>query len=68
MNGQILTKIEHLEKEIKELKMLLKKGSKKTIGKKSTLAGIWKGLKITDKELEEAKKSPFDFDVEKYVK
>ena len=40
----------------------------KKLKKKSLLMGIWKGLKISDKELTEAKKAPFDFDIEKYVR
>lgn len=67
MNGQILTRINELEKEIKVLKSLSKKEGKKS-HKKSLLIGIWKGLKIDDKDLEKAKKAPFDFDVEKYVR
>jgi len=68
MNGLVWTKLDKIEKELKEVKNLLKKGDKKTTSKKSALAGLWKGLKITDEELEEAKKAVFDFDVEKYVK
>lgn len=58
MNGQILTRINEPGKKVKE--------SKKP-QKKSLLIGIWKGLKANQKELLDAKKSPFDFDVEKYV-
>lgn len=68
MDGLVLTKLEKIEKELKEVKSLLKKESKKSTSKKSTLAGIWKGLEITDEELAEAKKAVFDFDIEKYVK
>lgn len=82
MNGQLLTKIDNLEKELKEVKKLLKEKKQKPF-KKSDLAGIWKTpkpskklsdmkglwkkLEITDEELEEAKKAVFDFDVDKYV-
>ncbi len=67
MNGQFTARINELEKEIKVLKSLVKKGSKKPKNK-SLLAGIWTGLKVTDKELEETKKAPFNFDLEKYLK
>lgn len=71
MNGQILARIEHIEQDLEEVKAILKKSADKSIlkkYKKSTLAGLWKGLKITDQELEESKKAIFDFDVDKYVK
>lgn len=55
MPGQILTKLETVEKELKEIKNLLKKKGNKTVTKKSTLAGLWKGFKISDEELEEAR-------------
>lgn len=71
MNGQLLTKIENLEKELKEVKTLLKKQGKKPTPKPakklSDMKGLWKKLEITDEELEEAKKAVFDFDVDKYV-
>lgn len=71
MNGQIMTKIENLEKELKAVKTLLKKQGKKPTPKPSKklsdMKGIWKKLEITDEELEEAKKAIFDFDVDKYV-
>ena len=72
LNNQILTKIENLEKELKEVKTLLKKEGVKSKAKKGSkslgaMMGLWKKLEITDEELEEAKKSVFDFDVEKYV-
>ncbi len=59
MNGQILTRINEPGKAIKESKKVSKEG---------LLIGIWKGLKVSDKELEEAKKAPFNFDVEKYIR
>lgn len=71
MNGQIYATIEQLEQQVKSLKKIVKqaegKKSKKA-KKKSALIGIWKGLNITDEEIEQAKKNVFDFDVEKYVK
>lgn len=67
MNGQILTRIQELETEVKILKSLAKEGTKKP-QKKNMLTGIWEGLKVSDKELKDAKKAPFDFDIEKYVK
>lgn len=70
MNGQILTRIEDLERDVKKMKNLVKKSKKqvfKSSRKLSLMKGIWKKLKITDEELEEAKKSAFNFDVEKYV-
>lgn len=66
MNGQIYTTINQLEKDIKSLKKLVKKAEKKK-AKKGLLIGLWKGLKITDEEVEQAKKDVFDFDVEKYI-
>lgn len=71
MNGQLLTKITIIEKEVKEIKSLLKgktqKSPKEASKKLDTMKGLWKKLEITDEELEEAKKAVFDFDVEKYV-
>lgn len=67
MNGQVITRISELEKEIKDLKFLVNKGNKRS-QKKSMLIGMWKGLKISNAEIENAKKAPFDFDVEKYVR
>lgn len=68
MNGQILTRINELENQLRVLKSLAKKQGKKVQRKNSLLIGSWKGLKATDKELAETKKAPFDFDVEKYVR
>lgn len=70
MNGQIYIRIEQLEKELKSLKTLVGQKNKKVKkpSKKSALIGLWKGLKITDEEIEQAKKDVFDFDVEKYVR
>ncbi len=68
MNTQIVTKIETIEKELYDLKTLLQTETIKKSYKKSNLSGLWKGLKIKDKELENAQKEIFDFDVEKYVK
>lgn len=71
MNGQLLTKIDNLEKELREIKTMLKKQAKKPTPKHSkklsAMMGLWKKLAITDEELEEAKKAVFDFDVDKYV-
>lgn len=56
-NSEILHKIESIEKEVTDLKFsVLKKlsPSKKNI---VTLKGVLKGIKITDKEIEQAKKS-----------
>lgn len=73
MNGPILSRIEHIEQDLKEVKALLKNetsahSSTKVSKKVYAMKGLWKKLKITDAELEEAKKAVFDFDVEKYVK
>lgn len=70
MNGQIYIRIEQLEKELESLKTLVEQKNKKVKKpfKKSALIGLWKGLKITDEEIEQAKKDVFDFDVEKYVR
>ncbi len=71
MNGPVLTKLENLEKELKEIKTLLKrkdkKSVKKTSKKLSDMKGLWKKLEITDEDLEEAKKAVFDFDIDRYV-
>jgi len=73
MNGQIYTTIEQLENQVKRLKALVVSTDKKNTTikkakKNSALIGIWKGIDITDEEVEQAKKDAFDFDVEKYVK
>jgi len=72
MNGQIYTTIEQLEKQVKTLKALVSSNGKKSTPKKAikkgALVGIWKGLNITEDEIEQAKKDVFDFDIEKYVK
>lgn len=65
-----LTRREDLERDVKRMKNLVKKSKKQTLKssqKLSLMKGIWKKLKITDEELEEAKKSIFNFDVEKYI-
>lgn len=49
-------KIESLEEEIKQLKS----PSKKTKQKKDPLKGIWKGLRFSNTEIEEAKKIWFN--------
>lgn len=69
MNGQIHIRIEELEKELESLKTLVGQKDKKVKKplKKSALVGLWKGLKITDQEIKQAKKDVFDFDAEKYV-
>lgn len=69
MNGQIFIRIEQLEKELESLKAVVGQNGKKIKKpfKKSALIGLWKELKITDEEIEQAKKDVFDFDVEKYV-
>jgi len=55
-NQEVLTKLEELEKEI----LKIKKGSKFKLPQKIiSLKGILKGVKITEKEIQEAKKSLF---------
>lgn len=66
MNGQFSIKINEPEKEIKLLKSKVKKEGKKN-KKTSLLIGLWKDLKVTDKELAGIKKEPLDFDIEKYL-
>ena len=55
-NQEVLTKLEKLEKEI----LKIKKGSEFKLPKKPiSLKGILKGVKITGKDIQEAKKSVF---------
>jgi len=55
-NQEILTKLEKLEKEI----LKIKKGGKFKLPKKLiSLKGILKGIKITEKDIQKAKKSLF---------
>jgi len=55
-NQEVLTKLEKLEKEI----LKIKKGSEFKLPKKSiSLKGILKGVKITEKDIQKAKKSLF---------
>lgn len=71
MNGQIYATIEQLENQVKSLKKIVKQAEKKEpkkAKKKSALIGIWKGINITDEEIEQAKRDIFHFDIEKYVK
>ncbi len=48
-------KLEHIEKDIQELKKLLKHANNKP----AKLGGILKGMEITEKDIAEAKKSLF---------
>jgi len=55
-NQRVLTKLENLEKEI----LKIKKGSEFKLSKKPiSLKGILKGVKITEKDIQRAKKSLF---------
>ncbi len=55
-NQKVLTKLEKLEKEI----LKIKKGSEFKLSKKPiSLKGFLKGVKITEKDIQEAKKSLF---------
>lgn len=55
-------KIRALEKEIKQLKGIYKK-PKRTVKKGAdNLLGLLKGIKITEKDIEDAKKSLFPYD------
>ena len=55
-NQKVLAKLEKLEKEI----LKIKKGSEFKFPKKPiSLKGILKGVKITEKDIQEAKKSLF---------
>lgn len=67
MNGQIVTKIETIEKELEELKALVKYEDKNPSKKLTTMKGIWRKLKISDKDIDDAKKSLFDYDIERHV-
>ena len=48
-------KLEHIEKDIQELKNLLKHSNKTPV----KLGGILKGMEITEEDIAEAKKSLF---------
>lgn len=61
MNGQYLTKIDVLEKELKELKKALQKKTMKPTQSLATMKSLWKKLKVSDEELDEAKRAVFDF-------
>ena len=47
-------KIEHIEKDLYNLKTMMKVKSKTV-----SIKGLWKGIKVSDEELEEAKRSIF---------
>ena len=49
-------KLEHIESDINSIRALVKGNS---FGKIVSLKGLLKGVKITDANIEEAKKSPF---------
>jgi len=54
--GYLINRIEALEKELALLKSFVKKREQKRIIK---LEGLWKGIEITEEDIEEAKKALF---------
>jgi len=54
--GYLINRIEAFKKELVLLKSLVKKREQKKITK---LEGLWKGVEITEADIEEAKKSVF---------
>lgn len=58
--SDIRNKIESIEKEVFDLKLLVFKTLTPSPQKIVSLKGIIKGVDITDKEIEEAKKSLYD--------
>ena len=54
--GYLINRIEVLEKELALLKSFVKKREQKRIIK---LEGLWKGIEITEEDIEEAKKALF---------
>ena len=66
MDIDIYDKVKELEREIWKIKVtLLRSGSIKRSKKPISLEGIWKGVEITEEDIERAKKSlfPQDYDV-----
>ncbi|MGB9857986.1 MAG: hypothetical protein ACPLKX_07605 [Dictyoglomaceae bacterium] len=66
MDIEIYDKVKELEREIWKIKIaLLKSGSIKRSKKSISLEGIWKGVEVTEEDIERAKKSlfPQDYDV-----
>lgn len=53
MHGQLITKIDFLEKELRELKKVLQKKTKKPMQSVARMKSLWKKLKVSDEELEE---------------
>jgi len=54
--GYLINRIEVIEKELALLKSYLKKRERKKIIK---LEGLWKGVEITEADIEEAKRALF---------
>ena len=66
MDIEIYDKVKELEREIWKIKVtLLRSGSIKRSKKPISLEGIWKGVEVTEEDIERAKKSlfPQDYDV-----
>ena len=59
-SSEILHKIESIEKEVMDLKLSVLKKLTPSPDKVITLKGIIKGVNITDKDIEAAKKSLYD--------
>jgi hypothetical protein len=51
----VIKRLEQIEEELKRLRELLSPSGKRR--KPSSLWGIWKGVKFTDEDIEEAKRS-----------
>ena len=50
----IAKKIEHIEKDLHSLRTLMRVDTKAV-----SIKGLWKGVKVTEEDLQEAKKSIF---------
>lgn len=57
MYPKLMSKINKLEKEVNELKISMMES--KVLGEKVSLKGFFKGIKITELDIENAKKSLF---------
>jgi hypothetical protein len=65
MDIDIYDKVKELEREIWKIKVtLLRSGSIKRSKKPISLEGIWKGVEITEEDIERAKKPLFPQDYE----
>ncbi len=49
-------KLEHIEKDIRTIRSLMKEEVSSRV---ASIKGLWKGIKVSDEELKRAKKSVF---------